>query len=227
MFTIVCGAKHVPKQIRSAQETKVQLLPRSTYRYMAKKLRRSGVHELLIAKQLAVHGKANHRIACHSGDNYQRLFNATASAAAKDTTKDTAHVVFTSSLKTGDVAPTTDDQMYRPPLDPTVTSDVHFKTYDVDLKNQMLDDATLSVEENLPVLVKVVDPRFAPGGKYYRSPIGTQESHDLGHVPKTFQFNFVDFRHVQGKSLAERGIKFDLCGVITSRFELVPENDSP
>jgi len=31
---------------------------------------------------------------------------------------------------------------------------------------------------------------------------------------KTFQFNFVDFRHVQGKTLAERGTKFDLCGVI-------------
>ena len=89
------------------------------------------------------------------------------SAQAKDTTKDTAHVVFTSSLKTGDVAPTTDGAMYRPPLDNTVTSDVHYKTYDVNLQNQMLDDPTLSLEDNLPVLVKVVDARFAPGGKYY------------------------------------------------------------
>lgn len=33
---------------------------------------------------------------------------------------------------------------------------------------------------------------------------------------KTFQFNFVDFRHLQAKTLAERGTKFDLCGVITA-----------
>jgi replication factor A1 len=33
---------------------------------------------------------------------------------------------------------------------------------------------------------------------------------------KTFQYNFVDLRNVQAKSLAERGTKFDLCGVITS-----------
>jgi len=38
---------------------------------------------------------------------------------------------------------------------------------------------------------------------------------DDGEI-KTFQFNFVDFRHVQGKTLAEKGTKFDLCGVITA-----------
>lgn len=33
---------------------------------------------------------------------------------------------------------------------------------------------------------------------------------------KSFQYNFTDLRHVQGKTLADKGSKFDLCGVITS-----------
>lgn len=33
---------------------------------------------------------------------------------------------------------------------------------------------------------------------------------------KTFQYNFTDLRHVQAKALAEKGTRFDLCGVIAA-----------
>ena len=85
------------------------------------------------------------------------MTNAVASASAKDSTQDTAHIVFTTSIKTGDVKPDTSDVMTRPALDKTVGNDVHYKTYQLDLRDQMqgdlFDDATLNddITFSLPI----------------------------------------------------------------------------
>ena len=105
MFGILCNAKHVPKSIRFAQELKAQRNAYSTMMYLLSKLRQSGAHEDKIASKIMEHGQANKPMVCFTGDNYQRLMNAVASASAKNATRDTAHVVFTSAIKTGDVNP--------------------------------------------------------------------------------------------------------------------------
>ena len=101
LFSMVCSAKHVPQSVRLAQERKAQRLPATTMHNILEVLNTSGVHETRIARLLSQHGKPNKPL-CHvRADNYQHRLNGTASASAVDPTKDRAHIVFTSSIKSG------------------------------------------------------------------------------------------------------------------------------
>ena len=128
------------------------------------------MHETLIVEQLMLHGQVNEDIVCITGDNYQRMTNTVVSVSAKDTTKDTVHIVFTSFIKTDDVKPVTSNTLTRTALDNTIATDVYHKTYCVNVQGQLqcdifndqpLDDGTL------PLLVKIVCPKFMSKDKYY------------------------------------------------------------
>lgn len=97
----MCDCKHVPKSIQFAQEMKAQRVPASTLLDTKKTLCASDTHEKRILCLLVCHGKAHERLCFWRADNYQRLYNAVASAAAVNASKDTAHIVFTSAIKSG------------------------------------------------------------------------------------------------------------------------------
>ena len=101
LFGMLCECKHVPKSVRLTQEMKGQRIPLSTLRDTMEGLRASGVHEKRILCLLLSHGQKGERLVFWRADNYQRLYNAVASAAAVDASKDTAHIVFTSAIKSG------------------------------------------------------------------------------------------------------------------------------
>ena len=101
LFGMLCECKHVPKSVRLAQEMKGQRIPLSTLRDTMEGLRASGVHEKRILCLLLSHGQKGERLVFWRADNYQRLYNAVASAAAVDASKDSAHIVFTSAIKSG------------------------------------------------------------------------------------------------------------------------------
>lgn len=98
MFAITCKTKHVPQAIRNTLEMKGQCVPDTTVREFLNSMRESGLHEERIVSLLKSHGQVRNDIVFFRADNYQRLYNAVASASAKDPTRDTAHVVFTSAL---------------------------------------------------------------------------------------------------------------------------------
>ena len=101
MFAVVCNSKHVPQSIRFSQEMTAQRMPESSVRSKMKTIRFSGSHELHVGKLLKDHGKADKRMCFIRADNYQHLNYKTASASAVDASKVTAHIVFTSAIKTG------------------------------------------------------------------------------------------------------------------------------
>ena len=101
MLAIDCQTKHVPKSIRETLATKSQCIPRTTTGRVLAAIRRNGVHEQRIVQLLLKHGLPGEPPVFFRGDNYQRLYQAVASASARDATKDTAHVVFTSAMKKG------------------------------------------------------------------------------------------------------------------------------
>ena len=92
LFGMVCDCKHVPKSVRLAQEMKGQRIPISTLRDTMEGLRASGVHEKRLLCLLLSHGQKGERLVFWRADNYQRLYNAVASAAAVDASKDSAHI---------------------------------------------------------------------------------------------------------------------------------------
>ena len=101
LFGMLCECKHVPKSVGLAQEMKGQRIPLSTLLDTMEGLRASGVHEKRILCLLLSHGQKGERLVFWRADNYQRLYNAVASAAAVDASKDSAHIVFTSVIKSG------------------------------------------------------------------------------------------------------------------------------
>ena len=80
---------------------KAQRVPESTLNSTMQALRASGVHEKRILCLLLSHGQPNERLCFWRADNYQRLYNAVASASAVDASRDSAHIVFTSAIKSG------------------------------------------------------------------------------------------------------------------------------
>ena len=101
MFGVVCNSKHVPQSVRFSQEMMAQRMPDSSVRSKMKTIRFSGSHEKHIGGLLKDHGKADKPLCFIRGDNYQRLDYKTASASSVDPSKVTAHIVFTSAIKTG------------------------------------------------------------------------------------------------------------------------------
>ena len=168
VWVMLYGAcTQVPQAIRKTLEGKCLCAPRTTVGRFRNKSSGSTSHEDKIAKMLSRHGKAHQPLIFLSGDNYQRLYNAVASASAVDPSKDSAHVVFTSAIKTGDVRPEHDGDMIRPTLSNDIRDDTHFVTVGVN-PTIFFEDVPLGAcnthDADLFFLKHSV---FAPKGRYY------------------------------------------------------------
>ena len=168
MLSVLSLSKHVPKEIRKTLEMQAQYVPRSTLKDFMNKIHESNAHEKCILSLLANHGKRGKRLVYFRADNFQRLYNATASASAKDATRDTAHVVFTSAIKSGDTMPEDDEVMMRDTMDKDLSKNtsIAYKQYDININvgEPIFADNEIGPAPNL---VKVTHPAFAPNGKYF------------------------------------------------------------
>ena len=145
---------------------KAQVIPKTTLQDMMDKIRESGAHEKRIVGLLRNHGKRGKRLVFFRADNFQLCYNATAHASAKDATRDSAHIVFTSAIKSGDAMPADDTVMLRATLDPDLETETTIcsKKYYISIEDPLFSDNEIGAQ---PHLVRVTHPAFAPNGKYY------------------------------------------------------------
>ena len=101
MFAVTCKGKKVPKEIRYALEMTGQVVPGSTLRDTLREVHNNGQFGQRVYKLLTNHGKVGQKLAFLRADNFQLGFNATASASAKNPSKNSGKVVFTSAIKSG------------------------------------------------------------------------------------------------------------------------------
>ena len=103
MFAVTCKNKKVPKAVRYVLEMAGQVIPATTLRDTLSDLQHNGQFEQRVHDLLRNHGKVGQKLAVLRADNFQLGFNCTASASAKDPSKNSGSVVFTSAIKSGDV----------------------------------------------------------------------------------------------------------------------------